>query len=671
MLDHSNLNSDPATAVAETREIAGAVLGVASGQDYLIDNISNTLQVAEGDARIAKRLFVFLGLPGAILAAILTAYAGTLLAEAQRREGALLRVRGASRRHLLSLLALRTIAIAGTGSLLGTALGFASVLALLGGSVLFEASAGALLQSALIGVVGGMLVTAFALYVPGRRLITQEIKQELAVISRRTTPGWRRLHLDLVALVGAIVAQLVALRLGAFDVPAGSVYEGRSVSLPLHLLVAPIVAWLAGTLLIAHALHEIAARVASSRSTPRFQRLLSGVLWRSITRRLGSLTGGVVTVGLVVGLGAALACFTTVYDKAKVADARFLAGSDIRLTPNPTSGAPHPTSLATGFSVDGVNGATAVVYSPENSVLTSSFNEDVATLAAIDPRTFTQVAALQDSLFVEGSVGQMMSMLQEQPDGVLVNTALAEGLKLKTGDEAQVLFARGTDQQTRRPVRVLGLFTRFPGAPDGTDIVGNLNYYERETGLAEADYYLVSTADRSGPGLDYAVRSLSALDGFSRGFNVQTSAATLDKDQSSLTALNVRGLLQLDSFYTFLMAATATAMFVFGLLMQRRREYVTLRAQGLQSREIRRLVLAESSISATLGAAIGLLVGVGMASQLVLVLRPIFTLPPPLEVPVSELAVLAALVLGATALSSAAAARLIGRLKPTELLRDE
>ena len=60
-------------------------------------------------------------------------------------------------------------------------------------------------------------------------------------------------------------------------------------------------------------------------------------------------------------------------------------------------------------------------------------------------------------------------------------------------------------------MRVLGLFTRFPGAPEGTDIVGNLNYYERETGLAEADYYLVSTADRSGPGLDRAVRSLSAL----------------------------------------------------------------------------------------------------------------------------------------------------------------
>ena len=176
------------------------------------------------------------------------------------------------------------------------------------------------------------------------------------------------------------------------------------------------------------------------------------------------------------------------------------------------------------------------------------------------------------------------------------------------------------------------------------------------TGLKGADLFLLSAADRTNASIDRALESLSALPDFAPDFDVQTSATTLDKDQSSLTALNVNGLLQLDSFYTFLMAAAATAMFVFGLLMQRRREYVTLRAQGLQVWEVRRLVLMESGLSAMVGAAIGMLVGVGVASQFVLVLRPIFTLPPPLAIPVPELAILAALVLGATVLSSAAAA---------------
>jgi putative ABC transport system permease protein len=105
--------------------------------------------------------------------------------------------------------------------------------------------------------------------------------------------------------------------------------------------------------------------------------------------------------------------------------------------------------------------------------------------------------------------------------------------------------------------------------------------------------------------------------------------------------------------------------------MQRRREYVTLRAQGLHSREVRRLVLAESGISATLGAVIGLAVGVGIAGEFVRILRPIFTLAPPLDVPLSELGVLVGLVVGATGVAAVAATVLINRLKPTELLRDE
>ena len=491
------------------------------------------------------------------------------------------------------------------------------------------------------------------------------------MIERRTTPVWRRFHLDLVLLVAAIAAQVTALRLGAFEVPTGSVYAGVSVSLPLPLLGPPIIAWLAGTLLISRLLDATTARVALSHDGPGFGKLVPGVLWRSITRRLPAMTSGVVTIGLVVGLGAMLTCFSTIYDHAKVADARFLVGSDIRITPNPTSGVAHPTDLASDFRVEGVQGTAAVVYSPENSVLTSDFNEDVATLAAIDPRAYPQVGALEESVFVDGSVEQMLSALQQHPDGVFVNSALAEQLKLEAGDDAKVMYGRGNEEQIRKPAKILGLFTRFPGAPKETDIVADLGYYQQVTRLDGADYYLASTVDRSVSGLDHVVESLAALPGFGRNFEVQTATVALDKDQSSLTGLNVRGLLTLNSFFTFLMATTATAMFVFGLLLQRRREYVTLRAQGLESREIRQLVLAEAGISAVLGTAIGLVVGVALASQFVHVLRPIFTLPPVLQIPTSELAILAGLVLGATALSSAAAAILIGRLKPTELLRDE
>ena len=95
-LDRGILDADPERAAVETQRIGAAINAVANHQDYLLDNISNTLGVAAADARVAKRLFVFLGVPGGFLAAMLAAYAGTLLAEAQRRERATLRIRGAS-----------------------------------------------------------------------------------------------------------------------------------------------------------------------------------------------------------------------------------------------------------------------------------------------------------------------------------------------------------------------------------------------------------------------------------------------------------------------------------------------------------------------------------------------------------------------------------------------
>lgn len=103
-LERHLLDADPATALLQTRILAADVTSVALHQDYLLDNISNTLQVAAEDSSVAKRLFIFLGVPGCLLAAMLAAYAGSVLAAAQRREQATLRIRGASRRHLLRML---------------------------------------------------------------------------------------------------------------------------------------------------------------------------------------------------------------------------------------------------------------------------------------------------------------------------------------------------------------------------------------------------------------------------------------------------------------------------------------------------------------------------------------------------------------------------------------
>jgi putative ABC transport system permease protein len=109
---------------------------------------------------------------------------------------------------------------------------------------------------------------------------------------------------------------------------------------------------------------------------------------------------------------------------------------------------------------------------------------------------------------------------------------------------------------------------------------------------------------------------------------------------------------------------------VFGLMLQRRAEYITLRAQGMRARELRALVLGEAALVAVCGLVAGLLVGVGIGSLLVHVLRPLFILRPEFTIPAGDLALLAGLALAATVISSLAATAILRRLKPTELLRE-
>jgi putative ABC transport system permease protein len=668
-VERERLDADPGTALAQTRAVADAVTRIAPGQDDLIDNVSNTLQVARDDARTAKRMFVFMGLPGALLAAILAAYAGGVLAGALRREQAILRVRGANRRHLLRMHALRTLALAAVGSVVGLGLGLASAAAVLSSGALARASSADLVTSALLGAGGGFLATGAALYAAGRRAINREISEERAQLASRP-PAWRRLRLDVALLLVVAVAEGVALRAGAFEGVAGSVYYGRSVSLRMHLVIVPIGVWIAGVLLSARLVERFLSRLPLP-SPPRFGRPLWGVLTRSVRRRSWAATGGVIIVALIFALGTSVASFTASYDRAKAADARFVVGSDLRVTPSPTSTVEHPPGYADALHVDGVEAATPVVFSLLNAVVQSRFNEDAANMAAVDPATFGRVAALADSNFVDWTAAGAMDALRRDPGGVFVGTELADLLALEPGDPVKVLFARGTKQQKLSELKVIGLFERLPGFPEGANVLVNLRRQVRLIPSTDASFFLARTTDGSPVTLERAASALREGPGSVDALQVDTRATALDKDQSSLAALNIRGLLTLDSAYALAMAATAIVVFVFGLLLQRRREYVTLRAQGMHAGEIRSLLVMEAGGVVALGCVVGLLVGGAMAYFLVNALRPLFVLQPPVLVPATGVAILTALVLGVSLLASLAATVLVNRLPPTELLRDE
>jgi ABC-type lipoprotein release transport system permease subunit len=394
-------------------------------------------------------------------------------------------------------------------------------------------------------------------------------------------------------------------------------------------------------------------------------------LTRSIRRRSWAAATAVIMVGLIVALGTSVASFSASYNQAKARDARFVVGSDVRVTPAPISTLNHPPQYAEQLKVPGIQTATPVVYGLNNALLESENNEDAGNMAAIDPAAFGQVAPLIDTDFLGTTAANAMDALQRQPGGVFLTEDLADTLDVDVGDSVQVLFARGTQDQKLSELTVIGLFQRLPGFPEGVDVLVNIQRQMQLIPSTNTTFFLAQTTDPSDATLDRVVAGLQEGPGSADALQIDTRATALDKDQSSLAALNIRGLLTLDSAYALAMAATAITIFVFGLLLQRRREYVTLRAQGMRIGKIRSLLVTESSGVVVIGAAVGVLVGAVMAYFLVTVLRPLFVLRPEVVLPRVDIAVLAALVLAVSVVASLAATTLIRRLPPGELLRDE
>lgn len=109
---------------------------------------------------------------------------------------------------------------------------------------------------------------------------------------------------------------------------------------------------------------------------------------------------------------------------------------------------------------------------------------------------------------------------------------------------------------------------------------------------------------------------------------VETSATAFNRDQSTLTAVNLRGLGSLQALYTVLISAAGIGIFVFGLLLQRRKEYVTMRALGIRMVQLWGLVFGEAAAVAFASLAIGRATGAVMAYMFVNILAPLFTIQP-------------------------------------------
>ena len=247
------------------------------------------------------------------------------------------------------------------------------------------------------------------------------------------------------------------------------------------------------------------------------------------------------------------------------------------------------------------------MYGLLNTLLESEKNEDAGNMAAIDPAEFGQVAPVLDSDFVGTTAADAMDALQRQP--AACSSAVSSPIsRCGTGRRRTGAVRSGNQDQKLSEMKVIGLFERLPGFPEGVDVLVNIQRQMQLIPSTNATFFLASINDPSDATLDRAVAELRSGPGSTDALQFDTRATALDKDQSSLAALNIRGLLTLDSAYALAMAATAITIFVFGLLLQRRREYVRCARKACES-ESRSLLVTESVGVVVVGAGVGTLVG--------------------------------------------------------------
>src|SRR5205823_6543592 len=98
-------------------------------------NLSDQLNTAAGDALYAETLYIMLAVPGALIALGLAYLAALGTVERDRRDLALLRARGATRRDLLAMAGVESVAIGAVAGIAGAGLAFAAVAALISGGV--------------------------------------------------------------------------------------------------------------------------------------------------------------------------------------------------------------------------------------------------------------------------------------------------------------------------------------------------------------------------------------------------------------------------------------------------------------------------------------------------------------------------------------------------------
>jgi putative ABC transport system permease protein len=586
----------------------------------------------------------------AILRYILLAFAGIALfvgafvifntismTVAQRtREFATLRTLGASRRQVLRSVLVESAAIGAIASIAGLALGFGLARAL---NLLFKGlpHAGTVLaiRTVVLTMAVGTGVTLLAGLLPALRATRVppiSAVREGAVLSAGRFAAYKPYVAGVVILLG-----LLAIAAGIFSGggPSSVLVPAAGGMLLLFIGVAMISSHVVTPLI--HVVGAPARRIGGSAG-----RLASANAGRNPSRTAATAAALMIGLALVTFVGVLAAGL----ERSTKDDLSRQVRSDyvVALEPGASSMYFDP---AAGPALAAVPGVTAVssVHTDRARVLGSSISVN-----GIDPLTIGSVYRFP---WKDGGDAALANLRH----GAIVDSVWAKKHKLGVGSPLSIETSDGV---TRSFVVRATYHPKFQAVFSG--ILIDQAEFDRTFPKPQSSYAFVITASGVTPALTGALqRSLSGI-----GAKVNSRSAWIATQTRSIQST-------LDIFYAFL--ALSVIVSLFGMVntlvlsvFERTREIGMLRAIGVSRRQLRRMIRHESIITALIGAALGLPLGVFLAAILT---RGMSSQGLSFHIPFLQLAIFTVVAVVAGIAAAVFPARRAGRLNVLEALQYE
>lgn len=649
-----DLPGDPAAAYKEVRTRANAVEARLAGAVTIGDNLAARLLGVIADAAYARLLFLFLGLPGAALMALLTVAVASSGEAHRAMEQSLLRIRGASTSAIITLAAVEACVVGAAGAAAGVALGWSIAPA--------GDTGGWSVSSSLVAATAaacGLLLAAYAIVVPAWRQARDDTPAAAGRLVQRASarPLWQALYLDVVLLAVAAIAFWRAAASGYEIVVAPEGVPQAAIS--YGAFIAPLSLWLGSALLLYRLLD--AGLAHPSRALRRLVEPLGHEMAASVaafvSRQRRLIERGAVLAALGFGFAISTAVFNVTYNAQARVDAELTNGADVTVTGTPAD--PSDRLLARFAHVPGVAAAVSMQHRY------AYVGNDLQDLYGIEPQRIAAATAMSNAYFESGDARATLEALARQPDGVLVSRETVNDFRLNPGDRLNLRLQNARDHRYHPvPFTFVGVVREFPTAPRDSFLVANAAYVAKNTAAPGAEIVLMRTSEDPAT---VAVRVAQAAAPL-KGAHVSDVSAAQRLISSSLTAVDLRGLTALELLFAVLGIAGATGIVLALGFGERRRSFVVLWALGAKPRQLASYWWSEALLMVGSGALAGSLIGFALAAVLVKLLTGVFDPPPQaLAIPIGALVLFALSALASTVAAVIAAQVAMRKPSPADL----